>query len=44
MAADLDWTGDRVDAVLAWLADLGLAAEEHPELGQFLHDPSAGAG
>jgi hypothetical protein len=36
--------GDRVDAILAWCADRGIATEEHPELGRVLQDPGVGAG
>jgi hypothetical protein len=36
--------GDQVGAVLAWLADHGFTAEEHPELGHVLQDPGAGDG
>ena len=36
--------GDRLDAILAWLADRGIATVEHPELGRVLQDPGAGSG
>lgn len=34
--------GDRVDAILAWLAERSISTEEHPELGRVLQDPEAG--
>ena len=40
----VQFPGDRLDAILAWLADRGIATEEHPELGRVLQDPGAGAG
>lgn len=35
--------GDRLDAILAWLAEHGFVAEEHPELGRALQDLAADA-